>query len=276
MTNKSTESGWEYLLELAESKNRDYRQTALIRSYSWIEHALGACGLARDGKIKSISQLLHIAHEQGLLTPDILLSNVKDAVEIRHKAAHVDSVPSPDMCKSAVKILKDAWYSLRKSQITLSNAADISRKIVHIPGIRSVNLYGSLARKASTPKDFDLLVFDDGRYSNEIDEKDLGYIDRVKITRKSLELLGLGYAPRMDSLAKCRWIDVTILNGDLFGKDYDYTSDIATFQPDSYFFLNIASDIKQYDIKLHSFVTNEMDIFISLRKIYNMLRELGF
>lgn len=275
MTIRSADSGWEYLLEIAGSSNRDQRQISLVRSYSWVEHALEACGLRRDNKIRTISQLLHSAQDKSLLPSEILLSKVKEAIDIRHKAAHVDSVPSSDQCILVVETLRDIWFALRKSQLTWPNATNIAHRISELPGIHSVNLYGSLARKETEPQDFDLLVFDDGRYSCQLDIADMAYLDRVKITNKSLELLGFIGVPIMYNLVKCRWIDLTILDGNLFGKNSEYTTEIASCQPDKYFFLNIASDIMQYDNYLNTFVVSDMDIFIRLRSISSMLKEIG-
>ena len=269
--------GWEYLINLSSSLNRDERQISLIRSYSWIEHALGASGIKRDKK--PISSLLHQAFDQNLLsnkmtTHQLSLDKIKAAIKTRHEAAHIDEVPSANKCKYAVETLRDTWIALKNNYVTLNNASYLAKIIMEKEGILSVNLYGSLSRRSKYPNDIDLLIFDDGRYSKNFQEEDLSYKDRIMITRKTLNLMNLLGSP-INHVVNCRWLDVMILNGGLFGADHNYTSKIMSHQPDPYFFLNISSDIIQYNFAENCFISTQIGIFQKLQEIKNNLISFG-
>jgi len=272
MVRTSERKGWKYLLELAESDSRDDRQVALIRAYSWVEHALGASGLHR--RKEPVASLLLKAHREGLLPATLSIDTMRKAVNTRHLAAHMDTVPGPTECHEAVEALCDTWHSLKRSYVTASNAVEAARMIMSVVGVLSISLYGSLARNSPQPNDIDLLVFDDGRYSHSVNRSDLAYPDRVRLTRTSLRLLGLHQSP-LEHVVNCRWIDIMLINGTLFGADGGHTRMVAKCQPDPYFFLNIAPDVRDYSMNGNCFVDTRVELFLKLREVIQTLCEMG-
>lgn len=265
--------GWTHLYELAQANERELRQISLIRAYSWVEHALGAVGLRRGRD--PVSKLLYQAYEREYFSVGLRIEAVRKAIQTRHLAAHMDTVPKLEDCLEAVKVLCDVWECLRNHYVTISNAATIAQKIFSKEGILSVSIFGSLARGESEPKDIDLLVLDDGRYSDNVDPLDHQYLDTAKLTRTALKLLDLLHFP-FPHVINCRWFDIIILNGTLFGKDLEYTRSIAKYQPDPYFFLNIAQDIRDYDLHANCFIDTNIFVFLELRNVGHTLRKIGF
>lgn len=269
----SERRGWSHLEEMAGKQERELRQVSLIRAYSWIEHALGAAGLRRGRD--PVSKLLFQAFEKKLLSYSLTSETIRKAVQTRHAAAHMDTVPDTKTSSEAIRVLKDIWESLRKHYVTLATAAEIARLIQSRDGILSVSLFGSLARNSCDPNDIDLLVFDDGRYSDKIDPTDRQYLDTGKLTRTAMKLLRMMDFP-FPHVLNCRWLDIVIIDGTLFGKNITYTRNISTHQPDPYFFLNISKDLRDYDFARNKFIDTSKVPFLELRTISSTLAKMGF
>ena len=269
----SERKGWLHLLQLARDNEHEFRQVSLIRAYSWVEHALSASGLPRERR--PVSMLLYQAYEQGLLSTAPTIESIRRAINTRHLAAHMDTVPPSEECVEAVNVLHETWKCLRTSYVTLSNSAKIARRISSKEGILSVSIYGSIARGGSMPNDIDLLVLDDGRFSSKINPLDHKYLDTSRLTRICLGLLDLYSFPLADAV-NCRWLDAIIIDGTRFGKDLEYTQTLVEYQPDPYFFLNIAQDIQEYDPHSGHFINTGIGVLLRLREIARTLKEMGF
>jgi predicted nucleotidyltransferase len=271
----SKREGWPYLIKLSESTKRELRQVSLIRSYSWVEHALGASGYKREKK--AVSNLIYSAYKDGFSFSSLRYDDIRDAIRTRHLAAHMDSVPSEDTCKTAIEVFKYIWESLKENYVTINNASEIARSILSKKGVNLVSLFGSLSRKIYSsyvePNDIDLLVFDDGTYSSEIDINDRKYLDSIKLTRIACELLELH---QLKYVVNCRWLDIVIIDGTKFGNDMSYTREMARCQPDRHFFLNISMDIMDFYTNNKVFSDTNIIIFKKLRHIGNQLVDIGF
>ena len=267
--------GWPYLIERASSSDRDTRQSAVIRAYSWLEHALEASGLSAKSR-KSIADRLLMASERGSLDSGLSLQVLREAIRVRHVAAHGDSVPSSAVCTSAVASLSTAWSDLRRTYVTVGQALNLAAGIASAGGVSNVLLFGSLARSSTDPGDIDLLALDDGRYSSELEAKDsAGYQDATRITEHAIHALGL----RDSTLAhasKCRWVDLHIFNGDRLGIDRAYTAEISMRQSDPNFFLNISRDALEHARNPERFERTKVPVFVSLRLVSSSLARLGF
>lgn len=258
----SNRRGWQYLEDKAASRQRDDRHLALVRAYAWLEHALRALGYTRaQGRT---AELVKEAHRQGLFKlPSYLgygnaFELINRSIKIRHIATHVDTVPGSSECKTAVRVFGDIWRGLRKHFVTLDRAQAVARVLLNIRHIQSIALYGSLARNAPEPGDIDLLLFDDGFYSEAIakggetaddDEEDLEddleldvdpgeYEEPGVRTKLILQKLGITDGSRQQAFfdaACCRWLDVLLLDGSRFGADVAYTLETKTRQSDAFF-----------------------------------------
>jgi len=267
----SSRQGWSYLISLAENSNRDLRQVSLIRAYSWVEHALSALGLKRGRS--PVARLLFKALNNGYFPSSLKYHNVQKAINTRHKAAHIDTVPDPKNCIEAVNILSEIWNHCRKNFVNIETAKRLSKELLQQEGVLKVFIFGSLARSHYYPNDIDFLIYDDGRFSKKIEPKFRQYLDRAKLTRNVLKLMNLLIHPYVH-IANCRWMDISIVNGILFGKDNEYTRSISSCQSDPYFFLNIAQDIKEFHID--KFQKADEDIFNLLREIKELYTKSGF
>jgi hypothetical protein len=67
-----------------------------------------------------------------------------------------------------------------------------------------------------------------------------------------------------------------MIDGTLFGHDAKYTRELAAAQPDPYFFLNIARDLRDFDTASKSFDDSTNPSFIGPREILSRLQEMGF
>jgi predicted nucleotidyltransferase len=145
-----------------------------------------------------------------------------------------------------------------------------------VDGVLNVFLFGSLARKVRYPGDIDILIFDDGRYSSDIEEnEDLLYEDTMRLTLECIKLLNLREAT-LKAAAKCRWVDMLLINGDRLQSDSGYRSRISGRQIDSNFFLNISNDLEEYSTTSNSFVETNVPLFRKLKRIAESLDALGF
>lgn len=267
--------GWPYLLERASSSDSDYRKLAVVRAYSWVEHALEASGLGRKTR-RSVAERLLIAYGQGSLRPELTSDVLREAIRVRHAAAHEDSVPSASGCAEGVAALSSAWTDLRRAYVTLQRALDLASRIAVVDGVLQVLLFGSLARGTSHPADIDLLALDDGRYSAEIEaDESLDYHDTTRITKHAFRSLGLRDAT-LKHATMCRWIDLLVFDGNRLGADRDYTRRISSRQSDPNFFLNISRDVRQYTAHPRRFGTTTWPVFVSLRQVSADLERLGF
>lgn len=269
------ERGWPYLLHCASESDRDLRKISLVRGYAWVEHALEASGLSKQGG-GSVAKRLLAAQRTGNLGPSLREAEIREAISLRHRAAHEDTIPAQSDCEKAIRTLAGVWIYLREAFVVLAKACDVATRFLTIHGILEVCLYGSLSRRATAPRDIDLLVFDDGSYSDEIAGGTLAaYIDRAAMTRRVLEALSLRESV-LDQAAKCRWMDIMLLNKKRFMDEIPYRKHMASVQPDPYFFLNISSDVLEYSLESQSFREPQMPVFEELRRVNAILSGLGF
>jgi hypothetical protein len=276
MTTIIQRKGWSYLTERASSSDRDDRKLAVFRAYSWVEHALEASGLGRKSRRSSVADRLLFAHSQNQLRPELTVETVRDAIRVRHAAAHEDLIPSPIICTQAVEVLNCAWSDLRKSFVTLEHALDLASRIAVVDGIIHVLLFGSLARRTGEPGDMDLLALDDGRYSSEIEAvESLDYHDTTRITKHAFCSLNIR-DKILKHAAMCRWIDLLIFDGTRLGIDLEYTRELSARQSDPNFFLNISRDVRQYSPYSRCFEQTTVSSFITLQQISTSLENLGF
>lgn len=264
--------GWDHLIELAQSDKRESRQIALIRAYSWLEHALNASGFRRENK--SIAKLLIDAYNQGYGPSTLKYDQIRNAIQTRHIATHKDAVPSAVACVRAVKAFSSMWQSLCYNYVTLINAAKIAQTILNKRDILSVSLFGSLSR-GNKANDIDLLVLDNGKYSTKIKFFDTSYPDMAKLTRRAVKLLSLPEFP-YSHIVQCRWLDILLLDGTRFGKDKEYTKTVTSHHIDPYFFVNIAKDLMDFDLHTCDFVDTKIPVFIGLRHMTGGLHDMGF
>jgi hypothetical protein len=268
-------AGWLYLLDAAVSQNADARRIALIRAYAWVEHALDAADVA--GPRKPIARRILNTFDQPHLSQGLSEDTVRSAISARNAVSHDDAPPDRAACLSAVKTLRDIWHALSRHFVTERTALDLAKAISRCRNVLSVCLYGSFARGTAEPNYLDFLLLDDGTYSETIDlgHYDDGSFDAVRITKEVLAALKVS-TPKLERCAECRWLDVGILDGHLFGVDGDYTIKVRRAQPDPWFFLNISRDIKEFAPPLDRFARISRSPFKELKTLGTELERIGF
>ncbi len=98
-----------------------------------------------------------------------------------------------------------------------------------------------------------------------------GQFDIVRRTQDALSVLNVT-EPGLHRAARCRWLDVLMLDGSSFGRDESYTQEIRRAQPDPWFFANIALDLKQLDPLSGAFVEANVYPFVEIKRTLNGLR----
>lgn len=268
-------AGWRHLVAGASSDDKEKRMVSLIRAYAWVEHALDAA--QASGPRKPIARRVLRTFNDSTLSGGLSKETVRNAIGIRHSATHEDAVPSSSACVKAVETFRDIWHALSRHFVNIGTAVSIGTNIHRQHGILSVCLYGSLAREASEPNDIDLLVLDNGVYSSELgfDKYEEGTFNSVKATKDAMLLLGI-LSKKLVCCAECRWLDIIVMNGHLFGYDFEYTTDIRKAQPDPWFFVNISRDLREFDPTARSFMHTSRFPFEQLRRSRADLERLGF
>ncbi len=267
-------AGWEHLLDMSISDKKESRLVALIRGYAWVESALDAAGAL--GPRRPIAARILKALTDPNLIRDIDEEKVRQAVNIRHRATHQDDVPDQHNAREAVKIFRDIWHALSRHFVNLDSAVEIGSMFINKPNVDAVALYGSLAYEGEEPNDIDLIVIDDGRYSEYVHPSPYskGNFSMLRTTLKVLNLVGVD-SPKLKQCARCRWLDILIIDGDLFGKDPAYTTEMCEAQPDKWFFLNIARHLKELNIERRCYVETRRSPFYELCKLYQQIEEMG-
>lgn len=241
-----------------------------------MEHALEASGIrpgsGRDRR--STAGRIRRALRDGLLGPPVTEADIRAAISTRHDATHGDHVPQPSATKAAVSVLREVWEGLRRSYVCVERAQEIAVDLAACDGVDVVALYGSLARGETEANDIDLLVIDDGRHSKDVTAADISYADRRALTKKVLEHLGL-LSGMLEQVVLCRWLDLLLLDGTKLGQDRGYTDEMAGNQPDPYFFLNIAQDLRQFGRHQDCFVDLDIAYFRELQQIARSLASMG-
>ena len=268
-------AGWRHLVEAAGSADKESRLVALIRAYAWVEHALDAA--EASGPRRPIARRILRTFDTATLSRGLSEGAVRRAISIRHAGSHEDTVPTGPVCMDAVTTLRDVWHALSRHFVNIETAAALARDTFNREGILAVCLYGSLARAAPEPNDIDFLVLDDGRYSSEIDlgQYDEGTFSAVRTTREALEMLGV-LSPKLQRCTECRWLDLSVIDGKLFGADASYTSKLRMAQPDPWFYVNISRDLKEFDLRSAGFKPADRFPFRELKLSQADLARLGF
>lgn len=282
--------GWDHLLKLAASSVRDDRHAAILRGHAWLEHALYAAGIERQ---RTVVQTIHRAETLGRV--DLHASNlwsgtkyesgihlkrrgdvVHQIVQSRHRAAHLDVTPSPEECTLALRFYLGLWEQLRKPVVTRQFATELARGLSRIEGITDVFLFGSMSRNEEA-HDIDYLLLDTGKYSTGLFDPDEDYQegdhDGAKRTLNVLDAFELNLA-QLTHMAKCRWLDILLLDGSRFGISGDYTLAVQRRQADPHFFEHIAPELMKYDRTAdkfkrshHAFFSQLHDLSIELDRV---------
>jgi hypothetical protein len=269
--------GWDYLLKLARHPDPDQRMIALVRGFAWLENALAAAGLW-SGKGPSAPKLYKAAPElfPGLTEKD--LTSLRRDIRLRHQTAHLDEVPGSATCTQAVQQYMNVWALLRNRVVNVDRALDVADRIIRCPHILALYLYGSMARREGQPKDIDLLICDDGRYSDDLLDSDLEYqegdVDRGKRTKRVLEALGLA-EKKLLAMAASRWLDILVLDLSRFGAEIEYTLAVRDRQRDPFFFENIAADLRRLRPAEREFLGCDTEPFLLIRSTVAQVRQLG-
>jgi hypothetical protein len=267
-------AGWAYLRELASSPDATLRCGALSRSYAWVENALQAVRVP-DPHLSIATRILGLLSHQ-TLSRGLDVVRLRAAIEARHLSNHQDSVPAPAECVEAVETLRAVWNALNRRFVRPRRAVSLASRMASRPHVDGVGIYGSFARQNPEPNDLDFLVFDDGEYSDSIELGSYadGTFNAVRHTQEALECLGME-DEHLFACAKCRWLDILIIDGTRFGTDQDYTSELCSVQPDPWFFVNIARDLLEFNRDTNSFHFTSRFPFPRLREIHRNLADLG-
>lgn len=258
-------NGWESLYQLAK-EDSDLRKIAIIRGYSWVDHAFNASGV-RLMNI-SIAKKILIAKGKGLLDSTLTEDVLRTAIQARF-FLHEGRIPDNDQCAFVINVFHEIWLSLKKQIVNYDVAKKIAEEILTKRNISSVAIYGSLARANTSPGDIDFLIFDDGTYSEDNREgpsSERAYQDAEERTASACKLLKLSRF-EYHEIVKCGWVDITIVNRLQLGVDQKYTQDIISHQPDPYFFFNISVDLLDYSDIEKQFIPSKNPFFQELRRV---------
>jgi len=258
---KDSRQGWKHLYKLA-NKDNDSKKVALIRGYSWIEHALTAIGYSKNHG--SIAQRLLIAKNNGIIESRLTEGMLRLAIKSRHAVAHADRIDPGVNCVKIMSIYEKIWESLKNNFVNITNAKKIANEIANKTGILSVSIYGSLSRVKVKPNDIDMLILDNGIYSDQIKDTLINYNDPVKRTLFCKNILNLQIN---EEIIKCRWLDISIINGIKLGVEKKYTDKIVSNQPDPYYFFNICEDLLDYNKINDEFNLSNISFFKELRQV---------
>lgn len=272
-------TGWTDLIEDAGVSDKRARAAAVMQAYSWTGHALDAASIPRNtasrGKeLSTADRLLRHVTPLGFSEHDL-----RQAITVRRRAETLENVPGPDECLRASKLLQSVWFRLRRNVVNPSMTARLARQLRSLPHVEDVCLYGSLARGIGEPNDIDLLLLHDGEYSTvePSGRYDKGTFHPSIHTIEALEMLGLKNREYV-GCAKCRWLDIKVLDGSRFGDDFEYTHIVQTAQPDPWFFVNISRDMGVFVPSEGTFDFGGDGIpfpFGDLRRVYRFMRRYG-
>lgn len=274
--------GWKHLLELANSPNKNDRAVAIIRAYAWIEDALDAARVPRGKSIAAriISSLNIPAVAKRLYREDInkmlkIRQQIHPAIQTRHRMAHRDEIPCVEECQNAVGTLMNVWHALGRDFVSWSTAIKLAENFLESIEIETVCLFGSLARGDHEPNDIDFLLLSNGGFVCEVDpEYEEGKVDTVLRTHEALKLMQITDC-RIALAAKCRWLDIAIIDGTRFGIDKSYTAKLRDMQVDPWFFEHIAVDLLTFDPGIRGFAITRDGPFREIRDILLRLKEFG-
>lgn len=275
-------TGWKHLLDLAASRNKDDRVAAIVRAYAWIEDALDAANVPKGksiaSRILSTLQVPAVAGRLSRVQIEEMLTvrrRVQPAINVRHRMAHQDTIPSIDECSAAVSTLRDVWHALGRDFVTMDTAITLAERMVKVKGVGTVCLFGSMARGELEPNDLDFLLLGLGEFEHKVSpEYEEGKVDTVFRTNEALEYLQLTERSLLLA-AKCRWLDVAVINGTRFGIDRDYTVELRDSQADPWFFEHIALELLSFDARQRIFVEPKEGPFRELHDILLRLQAFG-
>jgi predicted nucleotidyltransferase len=251
---------WKWIHQQALSSNEFERVGALATAAGTLEVAFTAVGLdfsqrgqagpaAQDAEWPAANQL-------------------EAALVARHRGVHNLTIPTPDQCMTHIGVLYQAWRALRRQFVTKANAAQIAAEFLARRDISDVMLFGSLARGYPNPADIDLLILDNGELSSPWSE--YGTLEVASL----LEAACLS-TKRNRAAERLRWLDLVIVNGDLFGTNPAYTGTVLRRQRDPFFFLNLADGVLAYNRSTGLWVNSARQIFERLAALRTQLEEVG-
>jgi len=230
---------WNRIVTKAKSDDDFDRTAALARALAYVELALNAAGYERAANGGIGFRLKAVLAGSSSEIRD----RVARAIEARNAAVHQNRVPPNRECLAHVGTLRDVWRALRRKFVTHDHAASIARQCLENRHITTVLLYGSLGRNSKEPADIDLLLLDDGELSSFL----VGYgrtgLIAIDLVLDALKLATDSYRAAVAS----GWLDITLLNGRLFGNDRVYVRSVAAGHRDQLFFLNVANSIESFN-----------------------------
>jgi predicted nucleotidyltransferase len=249
---------WSDIFRLSKSKDEFERTTALATAVGALEVALTALGVPRDPR-QGFQRRLDESQLLSRLKSAPATPDLRPAIAARNNAIHAHKVPDPKRCRAYIQTLHDVWSALRGLYVTRDRAADFAKRLLGMDIISDVFLFGSLARGHRTPKDIDLLLYDDGELSSV--SRGYGWIAESVLDEFFRDDAAVEAAVRLG------WLDCVVIDGTRFGDDKKYTLAVAKQQTDPLFFVNISDALLRYDTRRTAWIKKSPRIFQRLATI---------
>lgn len=260
---------WKNIKRRSRSADDFERLGSLAAATACTEVALTALGIEKLDREGPVSRL----RRSGLVGSKHFpaLDEIDAAVKSRHFAAHEFRAAPPEECEKHIRTLSKTWCALRGAFVTKAKAAQLAKQLLTAERLTEVFLFGSLARGKKEPKDIDLLIYDDGDISFLRSEYGAS---SMSIARYTLEA-GSMLSPANEAALECGWLDIIVINGDLFGTNQRYTHSVACLQHDPLFLINIADDLRWYDPDDGKWKRNRPEVFQRLALLRRSLEVEG-
>lgn len=265
----SLESRWSEVRRKARSSDEFDRVASLAAAVGFLEFALTASGVAKKARQGFMARIRDSGISGIKGWPSI--ADFKSAVDARNRAVHENQVPDPQRCSSCFGTFHKAWRTLRRRFVTKKTAADLAYGFVNSQSFSAALLFGSLARSKRDPKDMDLLLLDHGEISAWASHYGVFSTQASEIALDSADLL----TETNRAAIECGWLDIVVINGDLFGVNQAYTHSIARIQPDPLFFVNISDGLLTYDATRSRWVNRRPQVFERLGLLRTQLENEG-
>lgn len=256
---------WRRIEANAKSPDGFERVASLATAAGSVEEALTASGVPRKGREGLASRAKQVTSFSPLWPS---WQELQAAANARNTAVHTRIVPRPAECASHTLILYRAWCALQSAFVTRKKAAELATDLLSLDFVRDVLLFGSLTRRTSFPRDVDLLVLDDGELSFQF------YDYGERKVESLLESADLSSAVNR-AAERCGWLDVIVVDQDLFLHDKSYRLALAKKQKDPLFFVNIAERILIFDRDNGEWSEKRPEIFERLGSLRRELQSAG-
>jgi hypothetical protein len=253
---------WNDIFRLSKSKDEFERTTALATAVGALEVALTALGVPRDLR-QGFQRRLADAKLLPALEDLPAKSDLALAAVARNDAVHAHKVPDPSRCRVFIETLHGVWMALRSLYVTRDRASIFAQQLLEIDVISDVFLFGSLAQGHKTPRDIDLLLYDDGELSSV--SRGYGWIAESVLDEFFRHT-------SVEAAVRLGWLDCVVIDGTRFGEDKKYTLAITKQQADPLFFVNISDALLRYDARRSSWSKKPPKIFQRLATIKAQLQ----